>query len=363
MGKWLLGIICLAIVALIYALVFGPKYSNTMGTDIESALKANGYNNVSVDMNGHVATLKGEVGDLDQARGAVETAQNAECSNCDNKKPWHKVLSDIKVKEAKAPVVNVQSPYTFDMTKSADGSVRLNGYVDNADERDAVLMKARSTFSGTVTDDTIRIAKGAPDGNWLNVIQANMDELALLENGRVQMEGTGFLINGLAANADIRSKINEMSAAIAAPYKGAANIQVENLAADAVGNVQSQAICQSLFDALKSDRKVTFASGRAEITGNSSFDLLGEIASAANQCESFRIKIEGHTDSQGDDSFNQDLSERRANTVLAFLADQGVERDRMSAVGYGETQPIANNATAVGREQNRRTAFTLTQVQ
>ena len=363
MGKWLLGIICLAIAALIYAFFAGPKYSNTMGADIQSALNATGYDNISVDMHGHVATLKGEAANLDESRGAVETAQNAECSNCDNEKRWHKVLSDIKVKKAQAPAAVVQSPYTFDMVKSADGSVVLNGFVDNADERDAVLMKARSTFSGTVSDDKIRIAKGAPDGNWLNVIQTNMDELAMLETGRVQMEGTGFLINGVAANADIRTKINEMSAKISAPYTGAANIQVENLAADAVGQVNSQAICQSLFNALKDGRKVGFESARAEIKGNSSFDLLNEIASAANQCESFRVKIEGHTDSQGDDAFNQDLSERRANTVLAFLADQGVARDRMTAIGYGETQPVAENSTAAGREQNRRTAFTLTQVQ
>ncbi|RKQ71324.1 BON domain-containing protein [Litorimonas taeanensis] len=360
MGKWLLGIICLAIVALVYALIVGPKYSGIMGSDIERALSANGYENVSVEMHGHVATLKGEVASMDDMRGAVETAQTAECSNCEAKSPWHKVLSDLTVKKVVTPV---QTPYTFDIIKDEDGSITLNGFVENTEERDALLMKARSTFSGTINDNKIKLANGAPDANWLNVIQSGMDELNLLEKGRFQMEDTGFLINGEASSVDVRNRINEMSAKVSAPYSGAANIQVENLAADAIGDVTSKTICQSLFDDLKSGREINFESARAEIKGNSSFDLLGELASAANQCESFRIKIEGHTDSLGDDDFNQDLSERRANTVLAFLSAQGVARDRMSAVGYGETLPIADNSTAEGRVQNRRTAFTLTQVQ
>jgi OOP family OmpA-OmpF porin len=64
--------------------------------------------------------------------------------------------------------------------------------------------------------------------------------------------------------------------------------------------------------------------------------------------------IEGHTDSQGADAYNQDLSVRRANAVMKYLVDAGVPAARLTAQGFGETQPVADNATADGRALNRR---------
>lgn len=66
------------------------------------------------------------------------------------------------------------------------------------------------------------------------------------------------------------------------------------------------------------------------------------------------LQIEGHTDSVGSDDFNQQLSERRAQSVMAYLTDQGVPAAAMSAKGFGKTQPIATNDTADGRQKNRR---------
>jgi len=361
MRKWFLVFLILAILAAIFAVIVGPKNSKIMGNDIQTALSANGYDWASVDMNGHVATINGEAPNLDSARGAIETAQNTECSKCNGKGTWHKVLNGTSVK--KAPPVVVQSPYTFDVIKSADGSVVLNGYVTSADARDALIAKARSTFSGTVSDNTIRIASGAPNGNWLNVIQGGMDQLVTLDDGRFQIEDTGFLISGNAASADVRDRLNSYSQTATAPYSGAANINVAELAANVVGEVTSKTICQSLFDDLKEGKEINFASNRDEIRGSESFDLLGVIASAANQCETFRVSIQGHTDAQGDAAYNQDLSDRRANRVLATLADQGVDRNRMTSIGFGESRPVADNGTAEGRRMNRRTEFILTQAQ
>src|SRR5690606_31275038 len=64
--------------------------------------------------------------------------------------------------------------------------------------------------------------------------------------------------------------------------------------------------------------------------------------------------VEGHTDSVGSDAYNQNLSERRANSVRQALIDEGVEASRVNAVGYGESRPIADNSTDDGRAMNRR---------
>jgi len=66
------------------------------------------------------------------------------------------------------------------------------------------------------------------------------------------------------------------------------------------------------------------------------------------------LQIEGHTDSVGSDDFNQQLSERRADSVRDFLAEEGVAGTSMSARGFGKTQPVASNDTAEGRQRNRR---------
>ncbi|MCB1761092.1 MAG: OmpA family protein, partial [Gammaproteobacteria bacterium] len=67
-----------------------------------------------------------------------------------------------------------------------------------------------------------------------------------------------------------------------------------------------------------------------------------------------RVMVAGHTDSDGDDAYNKDLSQRRAQSVVDYLAGKGVEVANMEAVGFGEEQPIAGNETAEGKAQNRR---------
>ena len=72
-----------------------------------------------------------------------------------------------------------------------------------------------------------------------------------------------------------------------------------------------------------------------------------------------KIRIEGHTDDKGRDAYNQQLSEKRANAVMRALVKAGVSPERLVAVGYGETRPIATNKTEDGRESNRRVEFTI----
>ena len=67
-----------------------------------------------------------------------------------------------------------------------------------------------------------------------------------------------------------------------------------------------------------------------------------------------KVEVAGHTDSIGTDEYNQGLSLRRAEAVRNYLVDKGIAADRLSIKGYGESQPVADNATADGRFMNRR---------
>ena len=82
---------------------------------------------------------------------------------------------------------------------------------------------------------------------------------------------------------------------------------------------------------------------------------LDKVAEALkSQGEDKTIVVEGHTDSQGKDSYNQDLSRRRAEAVRSYLVSRGIPDDMITAVGKGELEPIADNKTAEGRANNRR---------
>ena len=71
------------------------------------------------------------------------------------------------------------------------------------------------------------------------------------------------------------------------------------------------------------------------------------------------VEVAGHTDSDGAEAYNQELSQNRAQTVLEYLVEAGIDASRLSAQGYGESEPIATNATAIGKAQNRRVVLRL----
>lgn len=89
--------------------------------------------------------------------------------------------------------------------------------------------------------------------------------------------------------------------------------------------------------------------------------LDGNALALINKRPNATFEIAGHTDSIGSDSYNQDLSQRRAVSVRNYLVDKGVDADRMTAVGYGESQPVADNDTEAGRAQNRRVELRITE--
>lgn len=107
---------------------------------------------------------------------------------------------------------------------------------------------------------------------------------------------------------------------------------------------------------------VTFGFDSSELTQGAR-NALNDVSSILTQYTDTRVNIAGHTDSTGDAGYNQRLSERRAESVGNYLAQNGVTRNRLYMTGYGATQPVASNATEDGRAQNRRVEITLTPIE
>jgi outer membrane protein OmpA-like peptidoglycan-associated protein len=104
---------------------------------------------------------------------------------------------------------------------------------------------------------------------------------------------------------------------------------------------------------------VYFATAKTRILPKS-FALLDEVGQVLKDRPTINVRIEGHTDSRGNDDYNLKLSQGRASSVRTYLIGKGIASERMEAIGYGETRPIAANSTRVGRAQNRRVEFFIT---
>ena len=104
---------------------------------------------------------------------------------------------------------------------------------------------------------------------------------------------------------------------------------------------------------------ITFDVG-SDIVKSRFLGSLGELAANLNQFPNSQIDVIGHTDNTGSQAFNQGLSERRAQTVADILVRNGVNGNRVFFSGQGENRPVASNASAAGRQQNRRVEITIT---
>jgi len=105
-------------------------------------------------------------------------------------------------------------------------------------------------------------------------------------------------------------------------------------------------------------RTILFDSGKSSIKAEST-SVMVDIIQILNEYPTARFSVEGHTDSQGAAANNQKLSESRANAVRDFLIDKGIGAAKLTAAGYGEDRPIADNKTSKGRRENRRVEINL----
>lgn len=107
-------------------------------------------------------------------------------------------------------------------------------------------------------------------------------------------------------------------------------------------------------------KDVNFRSGSAQLDPYE-LSRLKPIIDAMNRYPNTQVYVEGHTDSDGSNKYNQQLSENRAKTVALHLMDNGISSNRIVTYGYGEDRPIASNETSEGKRMNRRVTFLISE--
>lgn len=185
-----------------------------------------------------------------------------------------------------------------------------------------------------------------------NAALLGLDYLARLEEGTLKADASGVSLNGRAPSLTVRSEILAAIANLPAPQI------VATITGPAVTASAPVHPCQSDIDRTSQVGLVTFTVGKA-ILSSSSVGRLQAILEVLNHCPQAQAEISGHTDDQGDPDENLELSMERAQAVADWLIKSGVSANRLKAVGFGQTKPVASNETREGRAQNRRIDFKL----
>jgi OOP family OmpA-OmpF porin len=251
----------------------------------------------------------------------------------------------VAANEIKAP------PYIFQAYKDPVAvTLTLTGYAPDNNIHAALAAAAGRKFFNEKVVDNIKASLGAPSG-FSNAVVPALGALSRLSTGTLVVSDREVKLSGDAfydaAAAQIRAGLKDFPQG----WQFKADISVKPASAPVDGTV-----CQQLFSGLLAKGKIRFDSGRATIDPDSA-GLLDRLIETALRCPSANIEIAGHTDADGEDGFNQALSEKRAQAVTDFLVKAGLPAERFTAMGYGSTQPVATNDTEEGKAQNRRIDF------
>jgi len=252
----------------------------------------------------------------------------------------------IAANEIKAP------PYVFQAYKDpVTMSLTLTGYVPDNKVHAAIATAAGRKFFSQKMVDNLKASIGAPWG-FVSAVVPALGALSRLSTGTLVVTDREVKISG---DALYEAAMAQIRAGLAKDFPQGWQLKAELSVKPAAAPVDPT-VCQQLLSELLEKGQIRFEPGRAAIDPDSA-GLLDRLVETTLRCPTSKIEIAGHTDADGEDAFNQALSEKRAQAVADYLVKAGLSADRFTAIGYGSSQPVATNDTDEGKAQNRRIDF------
>lgn len=248
-------------------------------------------------------------------------------------------------------------PPEFVATRSPEGLVQLRGRLTDEAQRAATESFARARFGVNNVYAATRLDGELPHG-WSSRVLVALEVLGYLDNGAVVVQPEVVDLSGKTGNAEASAEVSR----ILSEQLGEAQVFRVNVeyveALDPEQALPTPQECVDGINAILAETKITFAPGSSDINAESR-EVIEKIVEAMDGCAEVPMEIAGYTDSQGRESMNQALSQSRAQAVLNALLARRVLTENLTAHGYGEADPIADNDTEEGREANRRIEFRL----
>jgi outer membrane protein OmpA-like peptidoglycan-associated protein len=246
-------------------------------------------------------------------------------------------------------VAEVVSGPTVNLAIDA-GQVVLTGTVPTAGAHDELVAAAKATFGADAVSDRLTV-DARLDGTGLAGLDAVLRALGKDATATVDLRGGVITLSGTVPAQSVR----DAAVAAARQVIGQPSGVVDRLtvAVPQPSAAPSENTAQAQLAALP---RITFEVGSAALTADGQA-VVAKAAAVLRANPAVRVRVEGHTDSTGNDRANQELSLARAQTVLDALVAQGISADRLSAAGFGSSRPEVPDTTPANQAINRRVAF------
>lgn len=236
----------------------------------------------------------------------------------------------------------------FGLSQTATGLV-ARGKVATEAAKAALLQQLAGIYPGVTVVDSLVVDASATSAPLLGNGPTLFGYLSQVRNAALGLNGQAVTVRGdVRSQAALDDVTADLRGALPTGYTLFPEITV-------VAPSREVATADSLIAAALV-APIPFRSGSEQLGDNAS-TILDRVAAALVQFPNVKVAVEGHTDNTGSAETNQRLSQQRAETVMRYLAGKGIAAERMTAVGYGQTRPVADNATEEGRAQNRRVVF------
>ncbi len=228
--------------------------------------------------------------------------------------------------------------------------LRIAGDVATRSDRADLVAAGSRVYGIADVVDATRFASGAPDG-FQEAARLSLTALSGLTGGSVTIEGTEARLDGFVTRDDVgQRQVDVLGDRLPDGYSLDATIVTRQLPQPLPAQPCSDLVQRHL------------AAGRLEFEANEdlsdeSLVVLDRVAETMVRCRPLLVEIGVHSDSRGSQATNRRLTQARAERIVEYLVDAGVRRERLTAQGFGETEPIADNDTEAGRAANRRVAF------